>query len=70
MSHCHPKRRRVKHGRRLGCIAILVCYVEETVPGEVRAAATSQRYASAISCFILEMTSRYSGMVAPRICVA
>lgn len=70
MSHYHPRRRRVKHGRRLGCIAILVCYVEETVPGEVRAAATSQRYASAISCFILEMTSRYSGMVAPRICVA
>lgn len=70
MSYCHPKRRREKHGRRFGCTAVHVCYVEETLPGEVSAAAASQRYASAISCFILEMTSRYSGMVAPRICVA
>ena len=70
MSYFHPKRRRGKHGRRFGCIAILVSYVEETLPGEIRAAAASKRYASAISCFILEMTSQYSGMVAPRICVA
>lgn len=70
MSYCHPKRRRGKHGRRFGCTAVHVCYVDETLPGEVLGAAASQRYASAISCFILEMTSRYSDMVAPRICVA